>query len=49
MISLGADSLTIIPGRFILSYITCTIIVFATRNMKEGLFLKLFFREDKQK
>jgi hypothetical protein len=47
IISLGGDSITIILGRFILSYITCTIIVFATRNMQEELFLKLFFRQKK--
>ncbi len=44
LISLGADAVIVFLGRFIFSYITCTLIVLATRNMNEEKFKKLFFR-----
>lgn len=46
MVSIGSDSFTVFLGRFILAYISCTLIVFLTKNMKEDLFLRLFFRPE---
>ena len=44
MISLGADAFTVFFGRFILSYLICSIIVTASRKMDENRFRKYFFR-----
>ncbi len=48
MISIGAKGAVVFTGRFILSYITCSAIVFLTKNMDREKFLRIFFRPDKR-
>ena len=44
MISIGANVFTVFFGRFILSYLTCMLIVLTTRRINENRFNRLFFR-----
>lgn len=46
MIAIGAAALPIFFGRFVLAYLTCTLIVMITRNMDYRLFVRIFFRPD---
>lgn len=46
MIAIGGAPFPVFFGRFILAYVTCTIIVLLTRNMDQQLFLRLFFRPE---
>ncbi|MCP5515196.1 MAG: hypothetical protein H7A26_07000 [Spirochaetales bacterium] len=46
MVSIGSAALPVFLGRFVLAYITCSIIVLLTRRMDYSLFLKIFFRPD---
>ncbi|MDX9801932.1 MAG: hypothetical protein RBT69_11425 [Spirochaetia bacterium] len=49
MVSIGSAALPVFLGRFILSYITCSVIVLLTRNMDYSLFIRLFFRPESGK
>ena len=47
LISIGADSIVVVFGRFFLSYLTCFVFVLFTKNMNEDIFTRLFFRPAK--